>query len=164
MTLGEFTHLSPLPSLVSAVRQALRGLSLSLGPSLDFHRWVVSGTQPRVRSHIQCRHRSRNRASSGSLLCRTPIVRLANLATENLCSASSKSWLTPTPISPKAPLASVLCSQSTSLFVTPNHSQRCRTRSHNRDRCLLCCSAARGNCITLGTALNRRSAPTAVAA
>ena len=85
MTLGEFTHLSPLPSLVSAVRQALRGLSLSLGPSLDFHRWGVAGTQPRVRSHIQCRHRSRNRASSGSLLCRTPIVRLANLATENLC-------------------------------------------------------------------------------
>ena len=85
MTLGEFMHLSPLPSLVSAVRQALRGLSLGLGRSLDFHRWVVSGTQPRVRSHIQCKHRSRNRVSSGSLLCRTPIARLANLAKENLC-------------------------------------------------------------------------------
>ena len=85
MTLGEFMHLSTLPSLVSAVRQALRGLSLGLGRSLDFHRWVVSGTQPRVRSHIQCKHRSRNRVSSGSLLCRNPIARLANLAKENLC-------------------------------------------------------------------------------
>ena len=44
----------------------------------------------------------------------------------------------------EAPLVCVLCSRSTSLFVTLNPSLPCRTRSHNRDRCLLRWRCARG--------------------
>ena len=55
---------------------------------------------------------------------------------------------TSTATSPKARQVYELCRRLTSQFAMPNRLRRCKTQSHNRDRCLLVVRCCPGGCRT----------------